>query len=379
MKKLSILLTIFSLMCLTSCIPQNTEIKHRLVIEGIGIDYNNEKKLYELTVQVLEISADSAENGRSQAPVTNYTVDGKTVAEAIGKLSENTGRYPLYSQNRLILIGSSVTDGQIVKALDFFVREYTSRPDVFVAAASGKASEVLTVDATGEVPAKLIESAIEQCSKNSVSTDTELYNAVNLSLEETSCFTLPLIEVDDNRIPQKKCIKVTGTRVCSEQQKSVMMSAEETMTYLFLMNRINSGVLNITNDAYNAALEIIKSETAIKLTIKDGKPHIDYSISCKADIVESDNESFTSFRKSDVSKIENLAEIQIKTSATDLLNRFLKKEKCDIFRIGTRIRQKYPDSYNKLAEDMPDILTTITFSVTAEVEIGRIGQMTIKQ
>lgn len=379
MKKISLVIIIITLMCLTSCIPQNTEIKHRLVIEGIGVDYDEEKKLYELTVQVLEASENSAEQGKSSAPVTNYTVSGKTVAEAIGKLSENTGRYPLYSQNRLILLGSSVTDGQMIKALNFFVREYTSRPDVFIAAASGKASEVLTVDATGEVPAKLIESAIEQCHKNSVSVDTELYNTVNLSLEKTSGFTLPLIEVDDNRIPEKKCVKVTGTRACSRQTEPKMMSDKETMAYLFIMNDISSGAFSVTNEEYNTALEIIKSKTKTKLTIKDGKPHIEYEIKCKADIVEFDSDSFSAFYESDVRKIEKIAEETIKSSATGLLDRFLKDEKCDIFRIGTLLGQKYPDVYKELADDWQNTLPTITFSVTADVEIGRIGQMTIKQ
>lgn len=379
MKKLSIAALLCVLLCLTSCIPQNTEIKHRLVIEGIGIDYDTENKLYELTVQVLEISGNSAEQGKSSAPVTNYTVKGKTVAEAISKLSENTGRYPLYSQNRLILIGSSVAGEQIIRSLNFFVREYTSRPDVFVAAASGNASEVLTVDASGEVPAKLIESAIEQCHENSVSVDTELFDTVNLSLEKTTVFTLPLIEVDDNRIPEKKCMKVTGTRACPLQSEQEMMSDRETMAFLFITDDISQGTLSITNEEYNAALEIIKSKTKTRLTIKDGRPHIEYTVSCKADIVESDSNSFSDFHTTDVKKIEKLAEETIKASMTGLLERFLKDEKCDIFRTGTLLAQKYPDAYNSLSDDWQNTLQTITFSVTTDVEIGRIGQMTIKQ
>lgn len=379
MKKLSITVLLCVLLFLTSCIPQNTEIKHRLVIEGIGIDYDTGNNLYELTVQVLETSGNSAEQGKSSAPVTNYSVKGKTVAEAVGRLSENTGRYPLYSQNRLILIGSSVTDRQIIRSLNFFVREYTSRPDVFVAAASGNASEVLTVDASGEVPAKLIESAIEQCHKNSVSVDTELFDTVNLSLEKTTVFTLPLIEVDDNRIPERKCMKVTGTRACSLQSEQKMMSDSETMALLFITDDIFSGTLSITNEKYNAALEIIKSKTKTKLAIKDGRPHIEYTVSCKADIVESDSDSFSDFHTIDVKKIEKHAEETIKASMTGLLERFLKDEKCDIFRIGTLLGQKYPEIYNKLADDWQNTLPTITFSVTADVEIGRIGQMTIRQ
>ena len=83
MKKVIIAVMLTSLIFLTSCIPQNTEIRYRLVIEGIGIDYDTENDLYELTVQVLETGNSDPEQGKSSSPVTNYTVKGKTIAAAI--------------------------------------------------------------------------------------------------------------------------------------------------------------------------------------------------------------------------------------------------------------------------------------------------------
>lgn len=379
MKPLRLICLLLSIVLLPSCMPQHTEIKYRLVIEGIGVDYDSEKGIYELTVQVLENSASTPEQGKSSAPVTNYTVKGKTVAEAINSLSENTGKYPLYSQNRLILLGSSVTDGQMIKALNFFVREYTSRPDVFIAAASGKASDVLTVDIPGAIPAKLIESAIEQCHKNSVSVDTELYNTVNLSLEKTTCFTLPLIEVVDDRTPDKKTVKVTGTRACSKQTEPKMLSDSETMAYLFITDKIKSGSFSIKTQEYAAALEIIRSSTKTRLTLKDGKPQFEFEVMCEVDVVEFDSDSFTSFSEKDVNQIENDADKYIKSGMNGLLDRFLKTEKCDIFRLGTRINQKYPVVYEKLSADWQNTLPTIGYNTLVTVTVGRIGQMTVKQ
>lgn len=377
MKKLELLCLFCILLCLTSCIPQNTEIKHRLVIEGIGVDYDSENDIYELTVQVLETSESTPEEGKSTSPVTNYTVKGKTVAEAINSLSENTGKYPLYSQNRLILLGTSVTDGQMIKALNFFVREYTSRPDVFIAAASGKASDVLTVDISGTVTAKLIESEIKQCNKNSISVDTELYNTVNLSLEKTTCLTLPLVEVVDDRIPGNKTVKVTGTRACSKQTEPKMLSSAETMAYLFIMDNISEGSFSIKTREYTAALEIIKSKTTTKLTIKDGKPYFLFSVKCEADVVEFDSNSFTSFNEEDVKEIEKAAINYINSGINGLLDRFTKAEKSDIFRLGTRIKQKYPDIYEKLSADWQEALPTIEYNTVVTVTVGRIGQMTL--
>ncbi len=379
MKKVAITLILISLIFLTSCIPQNTEIKYRLVIEGIGIDYDNEKNLYELTVQVLEPGNTDAEQGKSSSPVTNYTVKGKTIAQAISSLCENTGKYPLYSQNRMIILGSTVTGERMNKALNFFVREYTSRPDVFVAAASGKASDILTTTVGSEVVAKLIESEIELCHDNSLSVDTELYNTVNLTLEETSCFTLPLLEVTEDRIPDGKTVKITGTRACSEKTDPLKLSAEETQAYLFIMNDVKSGSLSIDTENNTVGLDIIESKTKTTLSMKNGAPFFLIEVRCKVDVIEFGDESFLAFNEKDLRKTEESAGKLIAERIAGVLDRFLKNEKCDIFRFGTRIAQKYPEEAKKLNSDPANYLPLIDYKVSVTVDVGRIGQMTIKK
>ena len=379
MKKLNIVFLIILLLSLTSCMSQNTEIKYRLIISGIGVDYDKENNEYELTVQVLDTSENSAEQGKSSVPVSNYTAKGKTITEAINSLGENTGKTPLYSQNRMIILGESVTGEQMIKALNFFVREYTSRPDVFVAAAKGKASDVLTIKANGEVPAKLIESAIEQSYKNSVSANTELYNTVNLSLEESSCFTLPLIEISKDRNKDEKTIRISGTRACSKDVSPKILSTEETMAFQFIMNDIQSGSLSLVCDDIPVGLEIISSKSKTDLKIIDGKPVFNIQVKSEFDIVEYEKDVFKNFSEKDVKKIQQAAEKHISTIINNLLERMLKKEGCDIFRFGKRLEQKYPDIYKNFSSDLKKSLSETGVNVSVKVKIGRIGQMTIEE
>lgn len=378
MKQFKILFLVFLLLIsLTSCMPQNTDIKKRLVIEGIGLDFDKETEMYELTVQVLETSSADAQQGKSSTPVANYTVKGKTVARAIRSLGENTGKYPLYSQNRIIVIGETLSGEQMIKALNFFVREYTSRPDVFVAAASGRASDVLTVSAGGEIPAKLIESAIEQSNENSVSVNTELYEAVNISLEETTCITLPLIEVTDDRIPEEKTVKVTGTRACPEDVQSSMLSDTETTALLFITDKVNTGTLSVSNEKLTAALEIISSSTKTSVGYENGRFVFCIDVDCKADIVEFDSAVFDAVSEQDVKDLEIFAEKYIQSGMNGLLDRFIKEEGCDIFRFGKRIEQKYPSLYRDFLNDSKNLTENTVFDVNVNIQIGRIGEMTM--
>lgn len=370
MKKLSAVLCVIALLTLTACMPENTEIKYRLVIEGIGVDYNEEKNVYEVSVQVLE--TENEEKSQSKT----YTVKGETIAKAITTLTESTGKYPLYSQNRLIILGSSVRGDRMIKALNFFVREYTSRPDVYVVTSTGKASEVLNVKATGESTAKLIESEVEQSHNTSVCIDTKLFEAVNLSLEENSTFFIPLTEIT-NEYTSEKTVKVTGSSVFSKDGKGIFLSDTETFYTLLALDKAKKGTFTSKAEDTRAALEIMNTDTKIKVSEKDGKPVFDIKIRMTVDITEYESSEFTDLDADAVKKIEKQASSHIKSGVEETVRRIVKEEKCDILRLGRRFYRKFPDEYDKIKDNWQNLLPEMQINISADVKVGRIGQMTI--
>ncbi len=370
MKKLSAVLCVIILLTLTACMPENTEIKYRLVIEGIGVDYDKEKNVYEVTVQVLE--TENSEKSQSKT----YTVKGETIAEAVSSLTESTGKYPLYSQNRIIVLGSSVMGDRMIKTLNFFVREYTSRPDVYVVAATGKASDVLGVSSAGESTAKLIETEIERSNATSVCIDTKLFNTVNLSLEENSTFVIPLAEVTDE-YGDEKTVKVTGSSVFSKDGKGIFLSDTETFFTLLASDKAKKGTFTSRAEDIRAALEIMNTDTKIKVSEKDGKPVFDIKIRMTVDITEYESSEFTDLNAEAVKKIEQQASEYIKSGVNAVTDRIIKKEKSDILRLGRIFFKKYPDEYEKIKDNWQELLPEIQINISADVKVGRIGQMTI--
>ena len=144
------------------------------------------------------------------------------------------------------------------------------------------------------------------------------------------------------------------------------------------MNKINTGSFSITSEDVSAALEIISSKTKTTLELKNGKPVFNIDVKCEVDVVEFDSETFTAFSENDVHKIEKAAEQYIKSGMNGLIERFTKKEHCDIFRFGKRLQQKYPDVYEEMSKDWKKSLSETEVNVTVSVKIGRIGEMTMK-
>ena len=377
MKKLSALFFgMVMILTFSSCSYGETELKNRLIIEGIGIDYDEKEDMYDLTVQTLVTSGGGSDEA-PENPAVNYSVKGKTIAEAVGSLSDTTGKNPLYSQNRIIVAGSSLTREKIVEALDYFIREYTARADVLMAAAAGDAKDIISnSDGSSDITAKVIEGAIKESSINSKCLSTELYNTVNLYNEETTTFTMPLLEVASDRNLDEKTVKVTGTKVFSSEENS--MSDMETMFFLFVSDKVQSGTFSVETQDGAGALDIIKSKTKTKVSVKDNMPFYETEVKCTVDLVEYDGTRFGNIEKSDILKIQKAAESYIEEGMKEVISRQLKEEKSDIFRFGRMFMKAQPELYGKLSENWSEILPEIGFSVDVQVTVRRIGQETLK-
>lgn len=381
MKKLKwLIVLLLGLLLFSSCASMSeTELKNRLIIEGIGIDFDDETKDYLLTVQVLISNHSGGKESAPEKPVENYEVRGKTIAQALNELCNVTGKKSLHSQNRVVVLGSSLDGKQIVKALDYFAREYTARADIYITAATGRAADIMNVSESGsEITAKVIENAITESYRNSISVNTELFNVVNLSLEENTWFTMPLLEVVDDAKKGGKSVRVTGTYVYSDDEKN-HLSSEETMFFGIIMDDTRNGTFSAEAKDVRVGLDIIKSETKIKTDMKNGRPFYDIKVCSDIDIIEYDTEEFGDLKKDDIADVKKTAVSHIQNGIESLLDRELKDRKCDIFRFGRRFMQKFPKEYEKISDTWQDILPQIGYKVTVEVNIRRIGQETLKK
>ncbi|MCD7773973.1 MAG: Ger(x)C family spore germination protein [Clostridiales bacterium] len=356
-------------LCLSSCSYSETELKNRLIIEGIGIDCSSGEDIYTLTVQTLLTVQSEDSESSAEGSAVNYTVSGNTVDEALSSLREITGKNPLYSQNRVIVMGSDVTGGKFTDALDFFAKNSESRADVYVAAASGKAADILAFsDENGEITSELIEQAIEEGHKNSFSVDTELYNIVNLNSEKTTAFTIPLLEISEDGSGSKH-VKVTGTYVYTENGNTDNLSKDETMFFLMVTGNAEKGTVSITSDGISAGLDITKCSSKIKVKTADGKPYFEITVKCTANVTEYEDSIFTDYTKLNTDKIAEDAANYIRDGINELLTRQLKEEKCDIFRFGKYLMREDFEAYISFSENQSEALAEAAWDLNVSVKI----------
>ena len=153
------------------------DIRNRLVIQGVGIDLE-EDGTYTVTLQAIDTNSSEASlaEGASQPPLKAYKLTGDTVYTTIKSVTEKEGKIPLYSQNRIILIGKSITKEKMDDVIDFFVRDVEVGGTVYIAAAEKTASEILTAKNGKElISAENLENSIEAYEYDAKIFATELY------------------------------------------------------------------------------------------------------------------------------------------------------------------------------------------------------------
>lgn len=117
------------------------DLRKTSVIIGVGVDYEDDKKLT-LTAQLAVPRP--AENGEN----TEYSVvtgEGASVAEALNDINGKTGFYPKLVFCKLIVIGESCFDKDINAELNYFYSNEYSGLTPKIAACKGKAGDLFSL------------------------------------------------------------------------------------------------------------------------------------------------------------------------------------------------------------------------------------------
>lgn len=373
---------------LPGCSASN-ELQDALVIEAMGID----KKDGKVTVIIQALNTEDYPSNGSEAGGGKITavhkVTGKTVDDALNNIIMLTGKEPIYSHNRVIVLGEGIyKDSDIGNNLNFFTRSYKSRSQVLIAAAKREASEIIAVDSgEGILGAKIIEEIIEAGKRNGLCANNCLYSYMNMYDNECLHEFIPILDITENKAEEKSEIIPAGTLITKKGKYRDELSDEETKALLFLSEKLNSGIITTVRDGTLFSLNIVKSDYKIKTDIKNAAPVITVCLNCTCELTE-----YTGFNngiaKSDIQAIEQNAEEYLKNLLSDFMNKTVKQKGIDILYLSCKFLNRNTSYFmQNITDDNEDIqyenwqnaLMNADILYDINVNVRRIGQEVIKK
>lgn len=350
------------------------DIRNRLVIQGIGIDIEKDNS-YTVTLQAIDTnsSAAASSDDASQPPLQVYKVKGDTIYTAIKTVTESEGKTPLYSQNRIIILGKSITEENMDNVIDFFVRDVENSSSVYVAAAEKTAAEILETKNNDEyVSARNLKNSIDSYEYDARIYATSLYELISRYNSGTKDFAMPLLAVKEEN--KEKDVEIIGTAIFNNTKYREYISKDETIFLNMLYNDVNNTALSYsTEDNTRISLNVVKSKTKRKVSLKNGMPTFKITVTINADISEISGGVGRAMKNSDIENYKKRGEEYVEKQFRSLISTMHNSYESDAAGLVRLLYICEQDFYKKNEKKLDEVMKNSAFEIECKINIRRIG------
>ncbi|XQY93132.1 Ger(x)C family spore germination protein [Metabacillus sp. HB246100] len=382
LKKIVFIMMVFSL--LTGCWSRK-ELTDLAIVSAMGIDKVDEQ--YILTVQVINPGDIAGKTLTTRVAVSTYKVTGKSIIEAIRKLTKNAPRKLYFAHLRLLVIGEKLAREGISNSLELISRDHEFRTDFYILVAQDHPSSAIlnVLTPIEKNPANKVFNTIEVSLKNWAPTAgvklDELIN--NLTATGTNPVLTGIIikgnehisgDLDNvEEIPSAATLTLGDICIFKKDQLIGWLDQEESKGYNYIKDNIESTVAVVDWKGGKISIEILNSTTKhnVKIT-NSGKPKIIIDVQPEAQIAEVQGDIDLT-KEEEILEVEKLVNARGNMVVTRAIQR-AQEYKSDVFGLGELIHRKHPKLWKTLEKTWHDEgFTDLDYEVNFHTTIRRVG------
>ena len=372
-KRVTATLLVLATLFLSGCNAKEDELKDMALAQGLGIDYTDSE--YNVSFMIYDLSKSRGSSAELSGTLTKvFKGSGVSVPYAITNITTMMGKKPYYSHNRVVVIGEDMAREGLQTVFDFLYRNAEVRPYVLVAVARGRAQDILDAKLGDALnPAEEIQNVISVGAYYSYVAEIGIMDIAISTLEKTSDSYLPILElVKDGEDEQ---IKASGTAIFNKMKLVGELNEEETKGLLWMNDLVEFGTLVCTTSYHNmVSSEIIEGDTDIEVVVENGRIKYNVLVSCLLNVDQVDGKESNSLSRAQMHEIEQSYVDVIKGQINSALNKCLIEYQSDVFRLGKRLWQSYPETYRQIADTWRDSLADLEFEIDVRVQVSKTGE-----
>ncbi len=371
--KLFKIIVCIALICsvFSGCMHQ-TNLKNLIVIEGVGID--NDEDGVQLTVQ----SLNPGKSTGVEKPEGNMTINtvekGTTIVEAISNLNKAMSKELFFGHNKIIVFSREICETDLNNKLDYFLRSSDARADVAVCMADGDAKKVLENSEDGaHVPVENMVYLIGNGQKMGTSIYITTNDLLNLYADKTTDMYLPVLK---ERADQDN-VELSGIAIFSNDKLSYILDEEETLGFMLMSGKIKNCYLEIHDeDLGNIGIEVIPTKIKKKVDIVDGGVVFKVDVKGHLMINEVEKGIANVLKEEHLKMICSKAEEKISYLCSRAFSA-CQEHDSDSIRVGEYLAKDSPESYELLSDDWNKYFKTVSFSVKSNINLKKISDRPI--
>lgn len=358
------------------CEKLGTELSELMIMQGIGVDKTADG--YRVTVEILNNEQlGSTEGGVSSDLTRVYSAEGKTVSQALYRLPAFNGSTPFFAHNRVIILGESVIRYGIYEVLDFFERDFNSRPTQQICAAKGcEAADLLNAKLpSGDVRSEILDDILFEAYETTAAPRVRVVDAVNRLNGESATLCIPsIIMKEEGKYNVYELDGCAAFNINGSFGKYI--SAEAAAGVQLLDGVIKRGEITAPlENGKSASFVILRGKTSYKINTDGEYPvyFVKTEILCDLNTVEgelpySDDGDY-------IKALEASAEKAVRERMYEIAA-YLKANGLDPARFGRRLLCADFNAYNIMKNDWQTVYKNCKADITVDVTLRRIGEET---
>lgn len=357
------------LVLLTSCNGKR-ELNELGIVLAMGIDRKDDK--YLISLQLVNPSAIASQgNTGNRSTATVYTASGKTIFEAIRRLTKETPRKNYFAHLRILILSEDLARQEgIGSVLDLMVRDPEFRKDFYVLVSKGtSANNILSILSPIEkVPASKLFNSLETSEKvwapSKAFTLDELIVTIARVGKEAALSGVQVkgstqggqSSENVSKIVPNATLSITNVAAFKEDKLIGWLNEKESKGYNYITDNVHSSIGSVpcpSNKQKKIDIEVVRSKTKMKARIENGTPIIDVNVEsesnvgeveCKADLLNP--KTIQTLEQSSNNNKKKMMEAALKKA---------QEIKSDIFGFGDLIYRKHPTEWGKLKTDWSEV------------------------
>ncbi|MDP4180735.1 MAG: Ger(x)C family spore germination protein [Bacillota bacterium] len=361
-------LILISNMLLCGCWNYHDIEKYSLVL-GFAIDRNEQENSYLLTAEVLDFEM----SGKEAKPTSKLIESkGNSVFDAIRNMLKLTEKRLYWGHADTVIFSQDIAKEGIIPVLDLIFRDAEMREEMHVVISKEKTAKELLEQQTmiSTLRSTEIDRILNSQGSLAKAPVVEAYELINELEGEGISAALPAMGIATNA--GKKTVELMGTALFKSDKLIGFIDSEETKYFLFVINKVNRGLLiqneSPENQMNKITLEIFKTKTKTKPEYYDGKVVMDIDIKTEVAIAEMET-SMDYIKDVNRSKLKKDAEASLKSSVKNIIKKIQDNYDTDIFGFGMLVSANMPSLWDSIGPDWDHLFKKLDVNVNVDISI----------
>lgn len=383
-----LLIFLWALLPLAGCWDAE-ELNRRAVVSGIGIDLAPEKQGYLVSFQVIIADEISGKSGRGATPTMVYSAQGRSVMEAVRKVSLLVPRLVSTAHTRIVVISEELARQGISDIADFLDRDSDIRltTKIYVAKNGVRARDIISALAPmGKITAYTLAQKTEITAKAfGANYSVEIDDVIRDMLVPNSGPVINGVDILGNVEEASKknnlektdnlgLLCMSNLALFKGDRLKGWLDEEESLGLVWIKGIMNQTVVVIAPDGQGEiSLDVRRSKTSTQLILKDpNHPVIRVKVTAQLSVREMD--STVDLR--DPAALSAL-ELYVDKEIVKKMKAAVSKAQAlniDIFGFGQRFERQHPNEWKKLKGQWSDLFPKLKIEYQVD-SIVRNSQM----